>query len=435
MTALGIVGAMLTQTAVMYFTYEESTADEPLPTDQLDSSEGQDAPKLPGATVASPEMVSEAPDPVVPEKLGVALNPDARTADLPVVPAEVVDDCETLFSGKLDSEMKSKLKDGLLDPGFSIEFRGMISPYPLISTMCSPGENLRVTINEGEGDYRAEAEGGRALSTRDGREWRWQLPTEPGIYCLKVEPVEGKGSICLHGMVTVPYNGSEKLEGYQIGKYESKPLRNNPRYKRPEGFIRVTKQNRNSWVSPHLQLKQFLCKQSSAYPKFVLIETRLLLKLEAMIEQLESEGIRPDTVYITSGFRTPYYNRKLGNKTKYSRHLYGDAADLFVDTDGDYRLDDLNRDGKVDDEDAKFLSKVAEDLAQDLPEFFEGGLGFYGFKPSRTAFIHTDTRGYRARWGFTSSTTLHTDRHTARPTPFLRYLNNSAQKLCITSAP
>jgi uncharacterized protein YcbK (DUF882 family) len=100
-----------------------------------------------------------------------------------------------------------------------------------------------------------------------------------------------------------------------------------------------------------------------------------------------------------SGYRTPHYNYAIGNRTQHSRHAYGDAADVFVDSDLDGVIDDLDRSGRVDTGDAKWLYSIVESLYGEtwyMP--FVGGLGLYGPKPHRGPFIHVDTRGQRARW-------------------------------------
>ena len=59
-----------------------------------------------------------------------------------------------------------------------------------------------------------------------------------------------------------------------------------------------------------------------------------------------------------SGFRTPQYNVAGGNtggRAGLSRHMYGDAADVFIDNDGDGVMDDLNRDGRSSIEDARVI--------------------------------------------------------------------------------
>ena len=82
-----------------------------------------------------------------------------------------------------------------------------------------------------------------------------------------------------------------------------------------------------------------------------------------------------------------------------SRHLYGDAADIYVDDDGDGQMDDLNEDGAVDVQDARLLAEIVE-AQRDEPWYapFVGGLGVYGPAPHRGPFIHVDTRGEPVRW-------------------------------------
>ena len=64
-----------------------------------------------------------------------------------------------------------------------------------------------------------------------------------------------------------------------------------------------------------------------------------------------------------SGFRTPDYNEEgvgAGGRSAVSRHQYGDAADVYPDDRGRGRMDDLNRDGRVDLKDARILAHAAE---------------------------------------------------------------------------
>ena len=119
-------------------------------------------------------------------------------------------------------------------------------------------------------------------------------------------------------------------------------------------------------------------------------------------------GIAASTFRIMSGYRTPYYNRRVGNETSYSRHVYGDAADIYVDEDGDGRMDDLDRDGRVTLGDARVLARVVESMSDRWgDDRFEGGLGFYGATRSHGPFVHVDTRGWRARWGPQAGTARH----------------------------
>jgi hypothetical protein len=161
----------------------------------------------------------------------------------------------------------------------------------------------------------------------------------------------------------------------------------------------VTAANRDTWLTPHFQLHQFECKQSGADPHFLVLTTRLLAKLETLLEAFRGAEIEATTLFIMSGYRTPAYNRAIGNQTLYSRHAYGDAADVFIDEDRDGRMDDLDGDGDGDAADARRLYDIANELAdEDAYRPFLGGLALYGPAPHRGPFIHVDTRGKRARW-------------------------------------
>jgi hypothetical protein len=78
--------------------------------------------------------------------------------------------------------------------------------------------------------------------------------------------------------------------------------------------------------------------------------------------------------------------------------MYGDAADVFVDSDGDGRMDDLNHDGRIDTRDARVIVSAVERVERLHPEL-AGGVGVYRATRSHGPFVHIDVRGRRARWG------------------------------------
>ena len=80
-----------------------------------------------------------------------------------------------------------------------------------------------------------------------------------------------------------------------------------------------------------------------------------------------------------------------------SRHQYGDAADLIIDSNGDGRMDDLNRDGVVDFRDTDVINAAVERVERRFPELV-GGLGLYRAMGPSGPFAHIDVRGTRARW-------------------------------------
>ncbi len=165
----------------------------------------------------------------------------------------------------------------------------------------------------------------------------------------------------------------------------------------PQGLIEVTRDNEETHVTPHFQLKDFKCKGEKSGTQYICLDPNLLMKLEAIEDELGYLNIPCDKLTIMSGFRSPPYNKKLGN-VKFSRHTYGDAADIFIDQDHNGKMDDINRDGKIDVKDAKTLRSVIERVEERGAPI--GGIGIYppNKKTGRGPFVHVDTRGFRARW-------------------------------------
>jgi hypothetical protein len=62
-------------------------------------------------------------------------------------------------------------------------------------------------------------------------------------------------------------------------------------------------------------------------------------------------------------------------------------------------MDDLNGDGRIDEEDAEWLRRLIPRLGPTPADGrFEGGLSAYGSTAAHGPFVHVDVRGYRARW-------------------------------------
>jgi uncharacterized protein YcbK (DUF882 family) len=173
------------------------------------------------------------------------------------------------------------------------------------------------------------------------------------------------------------------------------------RYRPPSGFIEVTQQNADTYVSDHFKLRDFLTHdQQNVWPKYLVLEMRNVDKLELVLSDLESRGISTKGVHVMSGFRTPQYNKGGGNtggRAGLSRHMYGDAADIFIDNDGNGSMDDLNRDGRVDINDSRVILQAVDRVETQHPELI-GGAGVYPAESGHGPFIHIDSRGYRARW-------------------------------------
>jgi hypothetical protein len=285
---------------------------------------------------------------------------------------------------------------------FAVKFKEEVTPYPVMGMFVMPGESvpLEAVLTDSLSRYSAEAGAGRLERVSPTR-WRWTAPRGKGVTAIVVRDSAAGEAITLHAFVLVPRPAGPTLDGFRIGRYQTRPLRGDPSYARPLGMVEVTAANRGTFVAPHFTLGQFVSKQAGGFPKYVVLRERLLLKLEMLLEEASRLGLSVSTFQILSGYRTPYYNRSIGNETRYSRHLYGDAADIYVDEDGDGIMDDLDGDGQVGLEDAKLLAGVVERLSgSSWYRPFEGGLGIYPASRAHGPFLHVDVRGYPARWGW-----------------------------------
>jgi uncharacterized protein YcbK (DUF882 family) len=232
-------------------------------------------------------------------------------------------------------------------------------------------------------------------------------PTQPGIYDLAVKLDQATKQIDDFSVVTlVPF--SQKQNGhiglYYLGNWPfekgGKKMKS-PAYANPAGFIEVTQENADTQISEHFKLRDFLTKdQYNVWPKYILLNPKLLDKLELTIAELERTGHPVRNMHIMSGFRTPEYNYTGGNtqgRANLSRHMYGDASDVFIDNDGNGVMDDLNHDGRSDIGDAMAVLQAVERVEHDHPELV-GGVGVYPACCGHGPFAHIDVRGYRARW-------------------------------------
>ncbi len=111
-------------------------------------------------------------------------------------------------------------------------------------------------------------------------------------------------------------------------------------------------------LSPHFNEMEFACKGDG----MVYVEPELIEKLE----KLRLQAGLP--IFITSGYRSPWYNEKVGG-AKESRHMRGQAADIVVNNMPPAKV-----------------SKLAEQAGF-------GGIGIY----NKANFTHVDI-GPSRRW-------------------------------------
>tara|TARA_R110002072_G_scaffold27789_8_gene90106 strand:- start:278 stop:1147 length:870 start_codon:yes stop_codon:yes gene_type:complete len=284
------------------------------------------------------------------------------------------------------------------EPGhlpFAITLReDLVVDLETFAVFAHPGEQVRIRSDKPLSWL--DGETSRAATT----ELDWTAPVTSGLTQVQLD--DGEGHIMELNLVVMRAHSAEDgeaINGYRLGSYPSDPYRGHENYRAPENFLEVTDGLENLAVSPHFRLGQFLCKQETDGPQYLVLSERLLVKLERILEAANDRGWRTDGFTVMSGYRTPAYNADLGNGEN-SRHIYGGAADIYIDVDGDEVMDDLNGDGQLDRRDAAALFDLIESLA-DQPHFADlaGGLGEYAPNAWHGPFVHVDERGWNAQWG------------------------------------
>ncbi|NLP11583.1 hypothetical protein GX408_14395 [bacterium] len=283
--------------------------------------------------------------------------------------------------------------------GFSLTCKGISTSRHIFSIFVMPGETVSLRLHKIKAANEIAVRSELGCTRRSAEEVVFHAPAAAGVYPCTFYRTQPSDSIRLQVFVLTPYLGTEKLEGYQIGFYPSRVMQTLTHHAMPTGFIRVTKEMESVYLSPHFQVAQFLCKQPGDHPKFLCLQEKLLHKLELIIDHLALKGFDCPTLAILSGFRTPAYNKAIGN-VPYSWHCWGGAADIFVDRDGNGNMDDLNRDGRCDLLDAEQLRDWIEAWSRE-PVFASllGGLARYRRTHSHGPFVHVDVRGSAASWG------------------------------------
>ena len=287
-----------------------------------------------------------------------------------------------------------------LPPGDRFRARSLTYPYEEGSIFAMPGEKIPLSVSAPKSRlYSIDAPQGGLVASGPNK-WVWEAPIKPGLYPLKAKSPTGETLADFSVFVMVPSTAVRKgvLNAYQIGFYPETPLKGNPIYVPPRGFIEVTRENEDTKVSPNFRVKEFLTKQKSGYPKYLVLDEQLVFLLEAIGSHLEPRGWDADDLFVMSGYRTPHYNKQLDD-TKYSLHQWGRAADIFLDKDQNGMMDDFNKDKAVSKEDAVALAGVLDGLSKTAAlKPFIGGLGIYGSTSAHGPFVHVDTRPWRARW-------------------------------------
>lgn len=212
------------------------------------------------------------------------------------------------------------------------------------------------------------------------------------------------------------------VNGKMIGAYpdpEKSSVRrvreNAHQYRPPRFFAELTPQTIPIRLGPDFDLGQLVAFKDYHGPDGRKVYTtqrhtdvlpprpELIDKLIKLRERLRARGVKVTRFWITSGFRTPDYNRSIGGAA-FSRHCYGDAVDLCIDEDHDKRMDDLNADGRIDRKDGIIIANACRELEAEGAAV-PGGIGVYEWdgEDSVRSHVHIDCRGFITRWGQSGS--------------------------------
>lgn len=277
---------------------------------------------------------------------------------------------------------------------FAVEIGGEFYNWDVLAQFVMPGESLPIRIipKENTGAYGWVCSGGSLLSV-NSLEKIWIAPLEAGLYPLIIKNNSIK---TINIFVMVPFQNLQKgkLNNYPIGWYpKSSP---HPKLATPKGFVQVTAEVESTRLSPSFILKEFICRQPGNFPKYLVLKEELILKLELLQAKIRDKGYKCSKLFVFSGYRTPRYNTG-GGGGRHSAHIYGGAADFFVDEDHDSVIDDLNNDGRHDGKDSKILYAIDNELDTERPDLV-GGLGWYRRSAHIGPCIHVDIRGKPSRW-------------------------------------
>ena len=267
-------------------------------------------------------------------------------------------------------------------PSFTLD--GQSLPHPVWHHMMLPGEKLELGLAPGQ------------TATLDGKPVTAWTAGRPGNHELLVQGPAGERVAEVTVFVMRPSSEIDArgyLGDFRIGTY--------PNGTTPRGFIQLASQaDMDLRVSPHFTVGQFICKQQPGeWPKYLLVSGDNLERLETLLAGLRQDDLTDaDTLFVMSGWRSPFYNSAIGS-AKLSRHMYGDAADVYIDhAPRDGNMDDINGDGQVTKADANFLYDYSEELFAE-EDVEQGGLGSYKANAVHGPFVHVDARGRIARWG------------------------------------
>ncbi len=228
----------------------------------------------------------------------------------------------------------------------------------------------------------------------EGNTFGWRAPRSHGIYYIDLSC----DTLTEKYTIIVPVEScrwrTTTLNSFPIGSYGAGHLRES----NPDYFIELTQGTSGARISTHLTIGQFLCHIEGNYPQYMAFDLRLADKLEAVLAVVKEVYPQASDIHNISGFRTPVYNASIGNESPESLHLYGKAADIWIESwPSNDLMDDIDRNKRVDVYDCEYLVELVRILETE-GNVLTGGVSAYRWISTHGPFIHIDIRGSRASW-------------------------------------
>ncbi len=279
------------------------------------------------------------------------------------------------------------------DPGpalIGLGVDGSMLPGSRMSLMCHPGETLDLstavpctwTFSAGE------------PSSSEGVSATWTAPRSHGTFRLTLASGEAVQEYAVIVVVDASRWRTPTLNSYPVGLYGDGSSRGD----NPESFVELGANGGGVRLSSHFTLGEFLGHTEGAYPQYLALDLRLVDKLEALIDAVGREYPEPVDMNVMSGYRTPDYNRSIGNETDFSAHLYGTAADVWLEGfPPNGLMDDIDRNKRIDVSDGEHAVDIVRRI-EASGGVSVGGASAYRWTPQHGPFVHIDVRGRPASW-------------------------------------
>ena len=323
-------------------------------------------------------------------RISTQLTRSPLARDAAPAPVFLVDQFVRSFEEQFAQEvggLSGAVKVSIVNPGDSLNLPGSADSLP-------EGAQIVLRPTDGAGGTGATAD--VPANAAPGQSGIWNVVLQMR------DAIRPASDVSVITLVPLSEKRGGRIGSYRIGNWPYEQG-NAPKaiYRPPAGLIRVTQQNKEMWLSEHIQLKDFITKgQENVWPKYVAVQPRVLDKIELVVQELELMGHPVENIFAVSGFRTPAYNAGGGNTSgrgALSRHMYGDAMDIAIDNDRNGIMDDLNGDGSISLADARVIGEAVDRVERKYPALV-GGMHYYPPTGGHRGMVHIDTRGFRARW-------------------------------------